>query len=51
MKNFKFIDINECAVNNGNCQHNCINTAGSYYCKCKTGYQLQPDKHGCKGNM
>ena len=46
---FHTIDIDECQVNNGHCSHRCKNTAGSYYCKCKAGYQLQPDKHSCKG--
>ena len=48
---FHIIEINECQVDNGHCYHRCINTAGSYYCECKAGYQLQPDKHRCTGNI
>jgi len=33
-------DIDECAVNNGNCSEyaDCTNLLGSYICSCKTGY-------------
>lgn len=31
-------DIDECAVNNGGCQHECQNTLGSYMCRCNDGY-------------
>ena len=27
---FRFIDVNECAVNNGGCDQVCTNTQGSY---------------------
>ena len=45
-----FADNIECDVNNENCEHYCYNTAGSYYCICKTGYQLYFDRHKCIGN-
>ena len=41
-------DINECSVNNGDCQQTCHNTAGSYYCQCSTGYTL--DHNNCTGD-
>ena len=44
-------DVNECLDNNGNCSHDCVNTVGSYYCKCPAGYNLQPNKHECKGEF
>jgi len=33
-------DINECAVNHGSCANDavCVNTEGSFYCKCKSGW-------------
>ncbi|XP_020626934.1 uncharacterized protein LOC110064251 isoform X6 [Orbicella faveolata] len=30
-----------------NCQHNCVNTWGSYYCTCRQGYKLQADGTTC----
>lgn len=46
---FIFTEINECLSSNGHCDHNCTNTAGSYYCTCRTGYQLHSDKRRCIG--
>lgn len=45
-------DVPECLVNNGGCQHGhyCHNTKGSYYCSCRTGFRLKPDRHNCEGN-
>ena len=42
-------DVDECLYNNGNCSHDCINTQGSYYCECPTGYILQPNRRDCAG--
>ena len=42
-------DIDECLDNNGECSLYCINTVGSYYCKCPTGYILQSNQHDCEG--
>lgn len=45
-----FADIDECALNNGNCQHNCSNQSGGFSCQCAAGYQLdQDDGHSCTG--
>ncbi|KAK3593640.1 hypothetical protein CHS0354_025531 [Potamilus streckersoni] len=37
-------DIDECSQNNRTCgfDNHCINTIGSYWCQCATGYQLVP---------
>ncbi|XP_017846556.1 dorsal-ventral patterning protein tolloid isoform X3 [Drosophila busckii] len=43
-----FTDIDECAVNNGGCQHECRNTIGSYLCFCHNGYSLHENGHDCK---
>ena len=43
------LDIDECSVNKGGCQHNCINTPGSLVCKCDDGYYLDADKKSCQG--
>ena len=43
------LDIDECSVNKGGCQHNCVNTPGSLVCKCDDGYYLDADKKSCQG--
>ncbi|XP_022787832.1 uncharacterized protein LOC111327814 [Stylophora pistillata] len=30
-----------------NCQHDCVNTWGSYYCTCRQGYRLEVDGRNC----
>ena len=47
---FGISDTYECAVNNGGCDDECIDTDGSYYCSCDDdGYELAGDKHTCIG--
>ena len=46
---FKNPDINECLSNNGGCHQNCHDSDGSYTCSCNDGYQLNSDRHTCKG--
>ncbi|XP_067013394.2 protein tolkin [Anabrus simplex] len=43
-----FTDIDECALNNGGCQHECRNTIGSYACSCHNGFMLHDNGHDCK---
>ncbi|KAL4233097.1 epidermal growth factor-activated receptor [Mactra antiquata] len=41
-------DIDECDNNNGNCEHTCLNTIGSYMCKCPEGFTTSnTDSHSC----
>ena len=42
-------DNNECAVDNGGCDKNCTNTAGSFECSCPAGYNLLSDGKTCEG--
>ena len=43
-------DFNECNTNNGGCDHNCINTQGSYQCQCRVGYETNNNGINCTGS-
>ncbi|XP_041970874.1 tolloid-like protein 1 isoform X2 [Aricia agestis] len=43
-----YFDVDECADNNGGCQHECHNTLGSFECACHSGFTLHPNKRDCK---
>ncbi|XP_066983363.1 tolloid-like protein 2 [Macrobrachium rosenbergii] len=43
-----FTDKDECATDNGGCQHICKNTIGSYVCSCLNGFTLHENGHDCK---
>lgn len=44
-------DVDECAIN-GVCSNGlCINTAGSFHCRCKDGFQISPDGRNCLGEL
>ena len=45
------LDINECNTDNGGCDHNCINTQGSYQCQCREGYETNNNGINCTGMM
>ncbi|XP_017319585.1 matrilin-3b isoform X1 [Ictalurus punctatus] len=38
--------INACALGH-DCEHECVNNYNSYYCECREGYVLNPDKKTC----
>ncbi|XP_076841853.1 matrilin-3b isoform X2 [Brachyhypopomus gauderio] len=38
--------LDACALGH-DCDHICVNTNASYYCKCRVGYILNPDKKTC----
>ncbi|KAL3321265.1 hypothetical protein Ciccas_000063 [Cichlidogyrus casuarinus] len=40
-------DIDECAKNNGGCQHQCVNVVGGFTCECNPGWQLGNDERTC----
>ncbi|XP_068719046.1 sushi, von Willebrand factor type A, EGF and pentraxin domain-containing protein 1-like [Montipora capricornis] len=41
------IDIDECTEGTSGCGQNCVNTYGSYLCKCNAGYSLNADGKTC----
>ena len=41
-------DIDGCAVNNGGCDHICIDKVAAVECKCKVGYEMTDDGMTCK---
>ena len=43
-------DIDECAVNNGGCDHLCTNQVPFFSCSCKSGYRLYNERH-CAGKF
>ena len=45
-----YSDIDECEQGSAQCDHNCTNTPGSYFCTCMDGYVLESDHHTCTGN-
>ena len=45
------LDVNECEISNGGCQHQCRNTNGSYLCQCKGGFFLDSNGKTCIGKF
>ena len=44
-----FVDYDECAVNNGDCQQLCDNLIPGRRCDCLEGYALDEDGQTCNG--
>ena len=40
-----------CSILEHNCAHFCINTPGSYVCRCKQGYILNSDEKTCRSKI
>ncbi|XP_022223419.2 protein HEG homolog 1 [Drosophila obscura] len=41
------LDVNECHVEKP-CDQQCVNTPGSYFCRCRQGFELQADQQSCR---
>lgn len=46
-----FADIDECAEGTAGCAQICQNSAGSFHCECRSGYQLGTDNKSCLGKL
>ncbi|XP_071959435.1 uncharacterized protein [Antedon mediterranea] len=48
--NDRCVDVDECSntASTSACSNRCVNTVGSFYCSCPSGYKLQPDKRTCR---
>ena len=44
-----FADFDECSTDPHNCEHNCLNTLGSYRCTCRAGFDLFLNGRNCLG--
>ncbi|KAM6171432.1 matrilin-2 isoform 3-T3 [Erethizon dorsatum] len=44
----KLCTVHMCSILEHNCAHFCINTPGSYVCRCKQGYILNADQKTCR---
>ncbi|KAB0371940.1 hypothetical protein FD755_016878, partial [Muntiacus reevesi] len=44
----KLCTVHMCSILEHNCAHFCINTPGSYVCRCKQGYTLNSDEKTCR---
>lgn len=45
-----FVDINECTERQRSpCSHTCLNTKGSFQCRCPAGMELGADRRTCLG--
>ena len=43
------LDIDECSDGTHDCSQTCINTVGSFTCRCGNGYLLDTDEFSCNG--
>ena len=45
------LDVDECSTGSNGCQQTCINTLGSYVCRCLPGYRLNANGRTCDGML
>jgi hypothetical protein len=44
------VDVNECMLEEDGCSHLCVNTPGSFVCRCPSPLSLAEDQRTCGGN-
>lgn len=42
-----FLDVDECATDNGNCPHKCVDLPIGHRCDCRRGYEFDPTSKMC----
>lgn len=42
-----FLDIDECLLDNGGCQEECVNSEGAYHCMCENGFLIDSEDKKC----
>ena len=45
------LDVNECKISNGGCEHRCKNKNGGYLCECNNGFFLDGNGKTCSGKL
>uniref|UniRef100_A0A663ESH6 Matrilin 4 n=1 Tax=Aquila chrysaetos chrysaetos TaxID=223781 RepID=A0A663ESH6_AQUCH len=40
--------IDYCSFGNHSCQHECVSIPNGHYCRCRSGFTLQPDSKSCR---
>lgn len=40
-------DLDECTLKSDDCQQICVDTLGSFFCQCHTGFHLADDQRTC----
>ena len=45
------VDTDECVTGINKCGHVCVNTLGSYRCRCRRGYRLHDNGFDCIGML
>ena len=45
----QYTDLNECSMDSGGCEHDCVNLVPGFECQCWEGYRLDENGINCTG--
>ena len=48
---YTHLDVDECALGLDGCGQTCINTPGTFTCRCESGYSMGNDGRSCNGEF